>query len=134
MYWWGKRLVPVADKDAHLKDPEQLLLGTPYSQPTLCNLVHGCEILFHNPNLDCQKLQALCAIKGVTFIAYGHSSCFYELCVINSCFKRTTLTFLPGNHKVVDLCTGSGHCVMLTSDGQVLTWGSNEKGQLGKGG
>ena len=90
VYWWGKRLVPVADKDAHLKDPEQLLLGTPYSQPTLCNLVHGCEILFHNPNLDCQKLQALYAIKGVTFMAYGHNSCFYELCVINSCFKRTT--------------------------------------------
>ena len=98
MYWWGKRLVPVADKDAHLKDPEQLLLGTPYSQPFVngqlcaiwCNLVHGCEILFHNPNLDCQKLQALYAIKGVTFMAYRQSSCFYELCVINSCFKRTT--------------------------------------------
>ena len=37
-----------------------------------------------------------------------------------------------GSHKVVEVCVGYNHCVMLTTEGVVLTWGTNDKGQLGE--
>ena len=36
-----------------------------------------------------------------------------------------------GTHKIAAVSVGYHHCVLLTTEGAVLTWGSNEKGQLG---
>ena len=35
--------------------------------------------------------------------------------------------------KVVDIATGSLHCVAVTSTGEVFTWGDNDEGQQGDG-
>ena len=34
--------------------------------------------------------------------------------------------------KVVDISVGSVHCVAVTDDGQVYSWGRNDQGQLGE--
>ena len=62
VYWWGKRMVPVPDKEDHVKEPALLNTGT---------------------------------------------------------------------HKIAEISVGYNHCVLLTTEGAVLTWGSNDKGQLG---
>ena len=36
-----------------------------------------------------------------------------------------------GTHKIAEISVGYNHCVLLTTEGVVLTWGSNDKGQLG---
>ncbi|XP_063677273.1 E3 ubiquitin-protein ligase HERC2-like isoform X2 [Bolinopsis microptera] len=64
VYWWGKRMVPVPDKEDHVKEPALLNTGT---------------------------------------------------------------------HKIAEISVGYNHCVLLTTEGVVLTWGSNDKGQLGNG-
>ena len=35
--------------------------------------------------------------------------------------------------RVVDIAMGGTHCLALTEDGEVYSWGKNEKGQLGDG-
>ena len=62
VYWWGKRLVPIPDKEDHIKEPTLLNTAT---------------------------------------------------------------------HKIAQISVGSNHCVLLTTEGAVLTWGYNDKGQLG---
>ena len=42
------------------------------------------------------------------------------------------ITF-SGGHRIVDVALGQEHVVLLTSDGAVLTWGQNDKGELGNG-
>ena len=35
--------------------------------------------------------------------------------------------------KVIDIATGSLHCIAVTSQGEVFTWGDNDEGQQGDG-
>ena len=37
------------------------------------------------------------------------------------------------SQKVIQVCTGASHSVVLTQAHEVMTWGKNEKGQLGRG-
>ena len=37
-----------------------------------------------------------------------------------------------GTHKVVSVSGGTNHVAMLTGEGVILTWGHNDKGQLGE--
>ena len=45
---------------------------------------------------------------------------------------RALLNGLCGK-RVVDIAMGGTHCLALTEDGEVYSWGKNEKGQLGDG-
>lgn len=38
-----------------------------------------------------------------------------------------SLSYLPAGKKVVDIAVGSTHCLALTDDGEVHSWGSNDK-------
>lgn len=41
--------------------------------------------------------------------------------------KLTSACCLQSGKKVVDVAVGSTHCLALTDDGEVLSWGSNDK-------
>ncbi|XP_063374022.1 E3 ubiquitin-protein ligase MYCBP2 [Cydia amplana] len=49
-----------------------------------------------------------------------------------SCLPPARVT-VPGGHRVVAVATGLHHSVLLTEHGEVLTFGSNQYGQLGAG-
>ena len=38
-----------------------------------------------------------------------------------------------GGKKIIDVATGSLHCIAVSSCGQVFTWGDNDEGQQGDG-
>jgi alpha-tubulin suppressor-like RCC1 family protein len=45
----------------------------------------------------------------------------------------TKPVFLKSDVHFVHLCSGSAHCVGLSSSGEVFAWGLNDRGQLGHG-
>ncbi|KAK7604749.1 hypothetical protein V9T40_005935 [Parthenolecanium corni] len=73
-------------------------------------------------------------VSSTFVIAYLHSGQIYQWGFIP--WTGTTLLEAVFVHKldnkVVEVACGYSHCVALCENGQVYTWGSNEKGQLGR--
>ena len=52
---------------------------------------------------------------------------------ITSCTPVRIFERELSDHRLIDLAAGSSHFLALNSDGNVLSWGDNESGQLGVG-
>lgn len=63
----------------------------------------------------------------VISIVFITSVIFLSLIVISKLYFQY-LTFLPGK-KVIDVAAGSTHCLALTEDSEVHSWGSNDQCQ-----
>ena len=74
-------------------------------------------------------------MKLLTYFYRWGDNYIFVMSRIN-CLDNNYFTFyildLPGDRKVVKICSGTDHIAMLTSDGELYTVGCAEQGQLGR--
>lgn len=83
-------------------------------------------------HINCGEKHTLVCLKDGSVLSCGAND-------FNQCGRDSNLHNLgrvEGNlkaQKVIQVCAGASHSVVLTQAHEVMTWGTNEKGQLGRG-
>uniref|UniRef100_A0A0N4Z1B8 RCR-type E3 ubiquitin transferase n=1 Tax=Parastrongyloides trichosuri TaxID=131310 RepID=A0A0N4Z1B8_PARTI len=80
-----------------------------------CGICKGCAIIINNYNKNMNKQNVEEKRKNINFNDH-----FYEM-----------PTMLNINEQIIDVKTGDNHSLLLSKDGNVYSFGSNEYGQLG---
>ena len=56
----------------------------------------------------------------------------YDKYQYGTSFKLITNNLLP-SEKIIKICCGNAHCIVLSNKGVVYSWGSSLNGRLGQG-